>query len=131
MRKKADIKRILLIGIPMLLLAIGVKMLDNEAKILWFEKNGTEFTSARFYLFSGEKERAFRVKEDDEVTVQWIPELKKGSLELSVMKPSSDEALIASEENTFSFVTQEKGQVQLTIVGNEARGNFEVRWSTE
>lgn len=129
MKKKADIKRILLIGIPMLLLAIGMKMLDDEARILWFERNGTNYTRAQFYLFSGEKERAFSVKEDEEVCIEWEPELKKGRLLLSV--DTLAESIVAERADTFTFSAPEKGQIKLHVKGEEARGSFEVRWSIE
>ncbi len=121
----------------MLLLAIGMKMLDNEARLLWFERNGTNYTRARFYLFSGEKDRAFSVKENDDVLIEWDPHLKKGRLVLIVEAPggvpgsSSDGKLRADAPENFSFSAQDKGQVKLHVKGDEARGSFEVRWSTE
>ncbi|MFW5710431.1 MAG: hypothetical protein ACOCW5_00085 [Spirochaetia bacterium] len=129
MKKKADVKRILLIGIPMLLLAIGIKMLDNEARILWFERNGTNYTRAQFYLFSGEKERAFSVKEDEKVRIEWEPELKKGHLLLSVNTLA--DSIEAEGADTITFTAAEKGQINLQVKGEEARGSFEVRWSVE
>ncbi|MFO7731978.1 MAG: hypothetical protein R6V86_14565 [Spirochaetia bacterium] len=129
MQKKADIKRILLIGIPMLLLAIGIKTLGNESRLLWFERNSTDFTRASFFLFSGDKERAFKVEEDDQVSVEWLPEIKEGSLQLAVKKPSSEETMILMEEQTLSFTAEQKGKVKLLISGQESRGKFEVSWS--
>lgn len=136
MKKKADLRRILLIGIPMLLVAIGMKMLDDEARLLWFERNGTDYTRARFYLFSGEKDRAFDVEENEKVRIEWDPQLKKGSLVLVVEPPggSSDAAsgtLRTEQADTISFSNREKGQLKLHIKGVEARGSFEVRWSTK
>jgi len=130
-KKKADIKRILLIGIPMLVLAIGVKMLDEEGRILWFERNGTEFTRARFYLFSGEKDRAFRVKPSEDVVIEWIPELEKGSLQLSVKRPSDAPRVFTEKRDTYEFTVKERGQVKLKVTGEDARGKFEVRWRKE
>ncbi len=129
MKKKADIKRILLIGIPMLLLAIGIKMLDDEARILWFERNGTNYTRAQFYLFSGEKERAFSVKENEDVRIEWEPELKKGRLLLRV--DTRGESIEAEEADTITFSAPESGQINLQVKGEEARGSFEVRWSID
>jgi len=129
MKKKADIKRILLIGIPMLLLPIGIKTLGNESRLLWFERNSTDSTHARFFLFSGDKERAFRVEEDDKVFVEWQPEIKKGSLQLSVKKPSSDETITYRRGQTISFTAEQNGKVKLLINGQDSRGKFEVRWS--
>ncbi len=129
MKKKADIKRILLIGIPMLLLALGIKMLDDEARILWFERNGTNYTRAQFYLFSGEKDRAFSVNEDEEVRIEWEPELKKGRLLLSV--DTLGDPIEAEGADTITFSAPENGQVKLHVKGEAARGSFEVRWSIE
>ncbi|MDZ7794139.1 MAG: hypothetical protein U5P10_10740 [Spirochaetia bacterium] len=129
MQKKADIKRILLIGIPMLLLAIGIKTLGNESRLLWFERNSTDSTHASFFLFSGDKERAFKVEENEKVTVEWLPEIKKGSLQLSVKKPSSEETIIFRQEQTLSFTAEHKGKVRLLISGQDSRGKFEVNWS--
>lgn len=129
MQKKADIKRILLIGIPMLLLAIGIKTLGNESRLLWFERNSTDSTHASFFLFSGDKERAFRVDKDDKVFVEWLPELKQGSLQLSVKKPSSEETMVFKQEQTLSFTAEQDGKVRLLISGEDSRGKFEVRWS--
>jgi hypothetical protein len=129
MKQKADIKRILLIGIPMLLLAIGIKTLGNESRLLWFERNSTDSTRASFFLFSGDKERVFKVEEDDKVSVEWLPEIKKGSLQLSVKKPSSEETIIFRQEQTLSFTAEENGKVKLLISGQDSRGKFEVRWS--
>lgn len=133
MKKRADIKRILLIGIPMLFLAIGIKMLDNEARILWFERNGTDYTRAQFYLFSGEKERAFSVEEDDEVLIEWKPEITQGRLLITVEVPRGSRSgpLAAEQPEVITFTAQDKGKVKLHIRGEEARGNFEVRWSTQ
>ncbi|MCF7916009.1 MAG: hypothetical protein K9L66_12645 [Spirochaetaceae bacterium] len=129
MQKKADIKRILLIGIPMLLLAIGIKTLGNETRLLWFERNSTNSTHASFFLFSGDKERAFKVEENERVTVEWQPEIKKGSLQLSVKKPSSEETITYRQEQTLSFTAEQNGKVKLLISGQDSRGKFEVRWS--
>ena len=121
----------------MLLLAIGIKMLDDEARFLWFERNGTNYTRAQFYLFSGEKERAFSVKENEDVRIEWNPQLKKGRLVLTVEAPggvpgSSSDGVIRTEgADIFSFSAREKGQVKLHMKGQEAQGSFEVRWSTE
>lgn len=133
MKKRADIKRILLIGIPMLFLAVGIKMLDNEARILWFERNGTDYTRAQFYLFSGEKERAFSVEADDEVLIEWMPETSKGRLLLTVELPRGSRSgpLAVEQPDVLTFTAQDKGKVRLHIRGEEARGNFEVRWSTQ
>jgi len=130
-KKKADIKRILLIGIPMLLLAIGVKLLDDEGRILWFERNGTEYTRARFYLFSGEKDRAFRVEPGNDIVIEWVPELEKGNLQLSVKRPSDSPPMFTEKKDTFEFTAEEKGQVKLKVTGEDARGKFEVRWTKE
>lgn len=129
MQKKADIKRILLIGIPMLVLAIGIKTLGNESRLLWFERNSTDFTRASFFLFSGDKERAFKVEVDDKVAVEWLPEIKEGNLQLSVKKPSSEETMILKQKQTLSFTAEQNGKVKLLISGQDSRGKFEVRWS--
>ncbi|MCF7915646.1 MAG: hypothetical protein K9L66_10810 [Spirochaetaceae bacterium] len=129
MQKKADIKRILLIGIPMLLLAIGIKTLGSESRLLWFERNSPNSTHASFFLFSGDKERAFKVEENERVTVEWLPEIKKGSLQLSVKKPSSDEIITFRQKQTHSFTAEQNGKVKLLISGQDSRGKFEVRWS--
>jgi len=129
MQKKADIKRILLIGIPMLLLAIGIKTLGNESRLLWFERNSTNSTHASFFLFSGDKERAFKVEENERITVEWLPEIRKGSLQLSVKKPSSEETITFRREQTLSFTAEQNGKVKLLISGQDSRGRFEVRWS--
>ena len=129
MKQKADIKRILLIGIPMLLLAIGIKTLGNESRLLWFERNSTNSTHASFFLFSGDKERAFKVEENERITVEWLPEIRKGSLQLSVKKPSSEETITFRREQTLSFTAEQNGKVKLLISGQDSRGRFEVRWS--
>jgi len=129
MQRKADIKRILLFGIPMLLLAIGIKTLGNESRLLWFERNSTDSTHASFFLFSGDKERAFRVEVDDKVFIEWLPEIKQGDLQLSVKKPSSKETMIITQEQTLSFTAEQDGKVKLLISGQDSRGKFEVRWS--
>ena len=129
MQRKADIKRILLIGIPMLILAIGIKTLGNESRLLWFERNSTDSTHASFFLFSGDKERAFRVEEDNKVFIEWLPEIKQGDLQLSVKKPSSKETMIITQEQTLSFTAEQDGKVKLLISGQDSRGKFEVRWS--
>ena len=117
----------------MLVLAIGIKMLDDEARLLWFERNGTDYTRAQFYLFSGEKERAFSVEENDEVRIEWIPEPTQGRLLLTVERPgnSHSESIAVEQPESITFTARDNGQVQLYIQGTEARGNFEVRWSTE
>ena len=113
----------------MLLLAIGIKTLGNESRLLWFERNSTNSTHASFFLFSGDKERAFKVEENERVTVEWLPEIKKGSLELSVKKPSSEKTITFIQEQTLSFTAERNGKVKLLISGQDSRGKFEVRWS--
>src|SRR6056297_2532445 len=97
MKKKADFKRILLIGIPLLLLAVGIKTLDDEARVLWFERNGTDFTTARFYLFSGTKERTFDVESGERVEIHWDMDLDRGGLLLEVEPPGDGPVTTCSE----------------------------------
>ena len=113
----------------MLILAIGIKTLGNESRLLWFERNSTDSTHASFFLFSGDKERAFRVEEDNKVFIEWLPEIKQGDLQLSVKKPSSKETMIITQEQTLSFTAEQDGKVKLLISGQDSRGKFEVRWS--
>jgi len=128
MKKKADVKRILLIGIPLLLLAVGIKMLDDEARLLWFERNGTDFTQARFYLFSGEKERAFDVGEGDSVRITWDTDLNNGSLMLEVSSPGNKDTRKYREPRVIDFVSASDGRVKTKIIGHRARGNFKLIW---
>lgn len=128
MKKKTDFKRILLYGIPLLLLAVGVKMLDNEARILWFERNGTESTYARFYLFSGEKERAFDVGEGDHIRVTWEYQLKQGSLILELHPPGEVPSRTFVKPQLIDFVSPVDGRVKLKVIGQRARGNFSLSW---
>ncbi len=130
MKKKADLKRILLIGIPLLLLAVGVKTLDDEARVLWFERNGTDFTRARFYLFSGTKERAFDVESGDRVGIQWNMDLERGRLFLEVEPPGDGSVTTCSEPREIEFVAPVDGRVRVKVTGEKARGSYEVRWNT-
>ena len=129
MKKKADVKRIVLIGIPMLLLAIGVKMLDDDARVLWFERNGTNYTKAQFYLFSGHKERAFSVEKHEQVQIEWTPALKKGRVILTIDAPERE--MSAEKAEIIDFKASRKGKIKLRIEGQEARGSFEIRWDSE
>jgi len=130
MKKKADLKRILLIGIPLLLLAVGVKTLDDEARVLWFERNGTDFTQARFYLFSGTKERVFDVESGDSVHIRWSRELNRGSLSIDVTPPAEGPVTTCIESRDIDFVVPVDGRVRVKVTGEKARGSYEVRWST-
>jgi hypothetical protein len=128
MNKKADLKRIFLYGVPLLLLAVGVKMLDDEARILWFEQNGTDHSTARFYYFSGEKERAFDVEAGERIIIFWEPRLRQGSLRLELFPPDGEAPLSFHTPQQIEFVSPEKGRLRLKVTGVEARGNFSLRW---
>lgn len=125
---KGDFKRILLYGIPLLLLAVGVKMLDDEARVLWFEKNGTESTNARFYLFTGEKERAFDVEEGDHIRITWGYQLRQGSLILELYFPGDVPPRTIDEPQLIDFVSPADGRIKSKVIGQRARGNFTLRW---
>ncbi|MFO7849842.1 MAG: hypothetical protein R6V67_07775 [Spirochaetia bacterium] len=131
MKKKADIKRILLIGIPLLILAVGVKFLDDEARIFWFEENETNYTSARFFLFSGEKERILKANKDGPAEISWNPKAERGSLSLEVMPPSQEEAFIVEgEPRTFTLDLKKGERVRLIVHADRAKGAFSIEWKT-
>lgn len=129
MRGKFDLKRTLLFGIPLLLLAVGAKILDNEGRFLWFERNGTDYSRASFYLFTGEKHRSFDVDRGERVYLTWKAESEEGSLELVVQLPDDESVLRYSDSQEIEYHFDKKGRVRLTVIGNEARkGKFEVSW---
>ena len=131
MKKKADVKRILLIGIPLLVLAIGVKLLDDEARILWFERNEPTSTATRFYLFSGEKERLLKAREDQTVEISWNPELERGKLILEVRSSEDGEIITTGGVPRTMEVTLRKGEtLRLTVRGDGAKGRFLLEWET-
>jgi hypothetical protein len=129
-KKKADIKRLLLIGIPMLLAAIFLSTLDDEARILWFEDNTPTRTSARFFLFSGEKERMVRVKEERELRVEWESELKRGELYADIIEDGEPVASLRGARDRWSVDTEQNRSYRFIIRGERARGSFAISWET-
>ncbi len=126
--KKSDLKRILLIGIPLLLVAIGVKILDDEARLLWVETNTPESTSARFFLFSGEKERLLKANEDQTVEIIWRPELDRGELELELDPPGGEPFFLESDARSIELRLEKGEKVKLTVHGRQAKGRFLLKW---
>ncbi len=127
-KKKADVKRILLIGIPLLILAIGMKVLDDEARILWVETNSTTSTAARFFFFSGEKERVLKANEDQLVQLRWKPEIERGSLTLEVDAAGEEPFSIGGESRTLEMELQKGDKIRLTVHGRRAKGRFLIEW---
>ena len=129
MKRKADIKRILLFGIPLIILAIGVKMLDEEKKILWVENNEPTSTSARFFYFTGEKERLLKANEDQTVIIEWKPRLDRGRLVLEI-EPSGDghDYRLEGKPRNVEVELEEGEKVQLTVRGERAKGGFLISW---
>ncbi|HDQ13325.1 MAG TPA: hypothetical protein ENN41_00725 [Sediminispirochaeta sp.] len=128
MQGKADLKRLFLIGIPLLILAIGMKLLDDEGRLLWFEENGVDYSSASFFYFSGEKQRSFRIEPGEEARLIWSWELEEGDLELRVELPGDGERRIFQQPGELLLVSPEGGQLDLVVRGAAARrGSFEVR----
>jgi hypothetical protein len=127
-KKKADVKRILLIGIPLLILAIGMKVLDDEARILWVENNSTTSTAARFYLFTGEKERVLKANEEQTVELHWETELDMGTLSLEVDATGREAFTIGAEPRTLRMELQRGDKIHLTVHGRRAKGRFLIEW---
>ncbi|MFP4179805.1 MAG: hypothetical protein ACLFNZ_04935 [Spirochaetaceae bacterium] len=131
MKGKPDFKRIILIGIPLLLIAVGVKFFDDETRVLWFEKNETDHTSARFFLFSGEKERILKAHEGGTAEIIWTPEVERGSLTLEVRPPAGEDSLVFGGESRTCTLELEKGErVRLTVRADRAKGSFTIEWKT-
>lgn len=133
MKGKPDFKRIILIGIPLLLIAVGVKYLDDETRILWFEQNGTNHTSARFFLFSGEKERILKAHKGGTAEIIWTPEVERGSLSLEIRPPAGEEAgeeaiVFGEKSRRYSLELEEGERVRLTVRAERAKGSFSIEW---
>lgn len=129
MKGKADIKRILLFGIPLLIIAIGAKMLDDEARIFWVETNKTESTSASFFLFSGEKERMLKATEDQTVQIEWKPNIDRGELFLEIVPPGDAEPYrLDAEPRSLDMELEEGDKLRLTVHGKNAKGSFLIAW---
>jgi hypothetical protein len=130
-KKKADVKRLLLIGIPMLLAAIALSMLDSEAKLLWFEDNTPEKTSARFFRFSGEKVRRVTVKADRQLNVSWEADIQRGELYADIISQGERLTQLRGSSAAWSARTEEKQSYRFVVTGEGARGSFTIAWEIE
>ncbi len=129
-RKKPDIKRLFLIGIPMLLAAIFLKTLDDEARILWFENNTPTHTDARFFRFSGEKERKVKVEAGMKLQVEWEAEVKNGELRADIMNDGERTAALRGAADRWRTRAEDTRSYRLVVRGEEARGSFTISWTT-
>jgi hypothetical protein len=127
-KKKPDIKRLLLIGIPMLIAAVALSTLDSEARLLWFEDNTPTETTARFFRFSGEKVRRVDVGAEERLELKWEDRSKSGELWVEVRSGGRRRTRLEGESASWSVRPEERAAYRLIIHGDAARGSFTLSW---
>ncbi|WP_020611072.1 hypothetical protein [Sediminispirochaeta bajacaliforniensis] len=125
---KKNLKTII-IAVPILVIAIGLKLLQGDGRLLYMSSDRPAAMQARFYRFSDEKERKVGLSPGDELIIRWEETEKAGSLRLEISDPEGK--LIKRIDKgpaEYRCIAAQKGNYRLMAVGEKARGSFSVSW---
>lgn len=125
---KKNLKTII-IAVPILVIAIGLKLLQGDGRLLYMSSDRPAAMQARFFRFSDEKERKVGLSPGDELIIRWEETEKAGSLRLEISDPEGK--LIKRIDKgpaEYRCIAAQKGNYRLMVVGEKARGSFSVSW---
>ncbi len=126
---RMNVIRTILIAIPIIAMALFFKIASGGGKLLYFSKEAPSFMRATFFRFDDTKSRKVGLKPGDQLILSWEEVEEQGSLRLEIRDPDKVvlETLNDSVED-YAFTADRKGNYQLFIVGERARGSFSLRW---
>lgn len=121
-------KKTLLLAIPLLALALLIKVASGEGRLLYVSREDDQAMSARFLLFDGEKERKIGLHRGDSLEIEYREIEKSGNLELLVFDPSDHLLQRIPGDAGYTITAGEKGNYLMKVAGDSARGAFSLRW---
>lgn len=100
----------------------------------WVESSLPGRRTARFAYFDGTERASFSVQEGERIDLTLDLDIQGGNLSLRVIDPAGDimweETYRQAAQDSLSFQAQESGRCQLVLEAEDAKGSYNIQWST-
>ncbi|MGE5579651.1 MAG: hypothetical protein ACM3WU_06335 [Bacillota bacterium] len=121
--------------LAVVVLAAAFVLAGCSMKIGWISTSSRASMKARFYYFDGTQDKDVRLAAGDTLVVDYGISLKKGSLIILLDGPQGEVIRevgeVGDNSGTISFEAPVAGDYRISLVGESARGTYDVKWSIE
>lgn len=121
--------------LAVILLAAAFVLAGCSLKIGWMSTSSKASMNARFYYFDGTQNKDVRLAAGDTLVVDYSISLKKGSLIILLNGPQGqltrEAGGVGDNSGRISFEAPVAGDYRISLVGEGARGSYDVKWSIE
>jgi hypothetical protein len=125
-----NILKTFLIAIPIIILSVGLKLVQDDGRLLYVSSEDSASMQATFYRFSDSKERKIGLNPKDRLLIDWEEEEKSGSLILEIYDPAGVLVETLTEPRSGHLLKGgQKGNYKLKVIGEKARGSFSLSWT--
>jgi hypothetical protein len=108
---------------------------SSTVKIGWVETSLPGKLEASFQLFTGSETRTVRLEEGEELTLIMQATLEEGELRLELQDPQENTIFKTDLDQpgtrSAAYMAERGGRYRLTVIGQEAKGSFEILWEVE
>ena len=126
--KKPGLNLLILFGLGSLLLALPA----CHQKVGWVSFEQEDGWSAQYQIFHGQETRPFSFQAGDKVRLHYTVRVAEGNLRLQLRDPQltliAEKTFVSDATGTIDFAPDQTGAYTLRVIGEKARGGFELHW---
>jgi hypothetical protein len=127
----ARIVLIIAASLGLLLLFTANVMLQNsqDVKIGYIQTSNETNWQASFDYFMGKEDTVLKFDHGEKIILIYNMELEKGVLEMRVIDKNGNEIANLTESGELALTFEEEQFYSIEVIGNKARGSYQLSWA--